>query len=68
MITSTQIVADSKNISLTSDAKNAGFCTVWPSAKEGLQLLEAIIKNPIAKGAIGIVIAAGDAVAKEICG
>jgi len=30
-------------------------------------MLQGIIKNPVAKGAIGIVIAAGDAVAARIC-
>jgi len=43
------------------------FCEIWPGAKKALELLQGIIKNPIAKGAIGIVIAAGDAVASKIC-
>ena len=48
------------------DAKGT-FCEVWPGAKTALELLQGIIKNPIAKGAIGIVIAAGDAVSSKIC-
>jgi hypothetical protein len=47
-------------------AKNK-FCDVWPGAKTALELLQGIIKNPIAKAAIGIVIAAGDAVSSRIC-
>jgi len=62
-----QIVANSNNITLTTQSSNQ-FCSIWPSVKQGLQLLESLIKNPIAKGAIGLVIAAGDAVAKQICG
>ncbi|MBN8837409.1 MAG: hypothetical protein J0I09_09130 [Sphingobacteriia bacterium] len=62
-----QIVANSSNITLTSTNSNQ-FCTVWPSVKQGLQLLVDLVKNPIAKGAITLVIAAGDAVSKQICG
>ena len=63
-----QIIQNSKNISLagTGEEKNK-FCTVWAEVKIGLELLQSILKNPIAKAAIGIVIAAGDAVAKETC-
>ena len=63
------IVANSGNISLEKAGNTQGeFCKAWPSVKSGLQLLQGIIKNPIAKAAIGIVIAAGDAVSKEVCG
>lgn len=56
------------DISLVSVAGSKNkFCEVWPGAKTALELLQGIIKNPIAKGAIGIVIAAGDAVATKIC-
>jgi len=66
---SKEIIKRSGDISLTNvaDGENQ-FCSVWPSAKQGLTLLQSIIKNPIAKGAIGVAIAAGDAVAKQICG
>jgi len=62
------ITSNANDISLVQvrDAKNT-FCEVWPGAKKALELLQGIIKNPIAKGAIGIVIAAGDAVASRIC-
>jgi len=63
------ITANAKDISLLSapaGSKNK-FCEVWPGAKTALELLQGIIKNPIAKAAVGIVIAAGDAVATKIC-
>lgn len=63
------ITTNATDISLVSApaAAKSKFCEIWPKAKEGLKLLQDIIKNPIAKGAIGIVIAAGDAVASRIC-
>lgn len=62
-----QIVENSKDISINNVAGSNNFCRIWPGAKEALVLLQSIVKNPIAKGAIGIVIAAGDAVSKQIC-
>ena len=63
------IVANKQDISLTTtqDAKGV-FCKLWPDVEKGLKLLQGLIKNPIAKAAVGIVIAAGDAVSKQICG
>jgi hypothetical protein len=68
-MTSKEIVANSKDISLEKStvASQGKFCEVWPQAKTGLTLLQNIIKNPIAKAAIGIVIGAGDAVSKTVC-
>lgn len=64
-----QIVQNSQDISLVNvDANKSKFCDLWPQVKKGLQLLEEILKNPIAKAAIGVVVAAGDAVSKNICG
>jgi hypothetical protein len=63
-----QIVQHNQDISLENvDTAKTEFCSIWPKAKEGLILLQGIIKNPIAKASIGIVIAAGDAVSKSIC-
>ena len=63
-----QIVQNSRDITLVNvDQGKTEFCKIWPQAKEGLDVLQGIIKNPIAKAAIGIVIAAGDAVSKNIC-
>ena len=64
-----QIVQNNKDISLENvDTAKTEFCSIWPTAKKGLEVLEGLLKNPIAKAAIGIVIAAGDAVSKSICG
>ena len=48
------------------------FCTVWPQAKNGLNLLKEIIGSVpgisfFAKASIGIVIAAGDAADSALC-
>ena len=59
-------VNDISLVSAPVGSKNQ-FCEIWPGAKTALELLQGIIKNPIAKGAIGIVMAAGDAVASKIC-
>ena len=63
------IINSVEDISLSSSAHDSkNFCELWPGGKQALQALQGIIKNPIAKGAIGIVIAAGDAVAAKKCG
>jgi hypothetical protein len=63
-----EIMSNRKNISLNVPAAGQGkFCELWPKAKEGLELLQSIVKNPIAKAAIAVVIAAGDAVVKTVC-
>lgn len=43
------------------------FCQIWPDVKAGLFLLQNIIRNPIAKAAIGIVITAGDSIQGFVC-
>ncbi len=64
------ITSNAKDISLVmpKDAGQNRFCEIWPGAKKALELLQGIVKNPIAKAAIGIVIAAGDAVSSKLCG
>jgi len=37
------------------------FCSLWPTAKPILQQLQNAISSPFVKGAIGIVLTAGDA-------
>jgi hypothetical protein len=49
----------------TEDKKK--FCQIWPDVKAGLLLLQTIIRNPIAKAAVGIVIIAGDSVYGFVC-
>lgn len=59
---------DPKHISLegTADAQKK-FCGAWPEIKAGLFLLQNIVKNPIVKGVINVIVNAGDAVASTIC-
>lgn len=64
-----EIVNQSDKISLAElSDKSGNFCNLWPGGKQALQALQTILKNPIAKGSIGIAIAAGDAVFKQTCG
>jgi hypothetical protein len=62
------IINNADDISLSSAAGGHNFCDLWPGGRQALQALQEIIKNPVAKGAVGIVIAAGDAVSKKKCG
>ena len=60
---------NAKDITLVGSQSNQQkFCQAWPTVKTGLELLLGIIKNPIAKAAVQIVISAGDAISKKICG
>ena len=70
VMTTKDIVEKRKDITLTAtaEASQGKFCEIWPQARTGLELLQGLIKNPIAKGAIGLVIGAGDAVSKSVCG
>jgi hypothetical protein len=43
------------------------FCKAWPDAKKALQRLADLLKNPIAKGVIAIVISLGDVAYDAIC-
>jgi len=55
-----------------SDVRDT-FCRIWPNLDAGLKALEAIVGaipgwGAIAKGAIAIVSAVGEAVNKALCG
>jgi hypothetical protein len=64
-----EIIQNREAISLEGSVEaKSQICAIWPNVKSGLTLLQGLIKNPIAKAAIGIVIAAGDAVTSQICG
>ena len=59
---------NAKEISLQGTASDhVNFCTLWPPAKVGLEALIVIIKNPFVKGAINLIISAGDAIAAKVC-
>jgi hypothetical protein len=70
-MTNKEIVSHAADISLVAAAPGAAqntFCEAWPAAKSVLETLQGLIKNPIVKAAIGIIIGAGDAVSAKICG
>lgn len=65
-----EISANVNDISLTpvATADHSKLCEIWPTVKEGLEILVTFIKNPFVKLSINAVIAAGDAIMKNICG
>jgi hypothetical protein len=68
-MTNKEIVSHAADISLAPGAaQQSEFCKIWPNAKSALEMLQGLVKNPIVKGAIGVIIAAGDAVSSKICG
>jgi len=66
-------IADFSNVSIDEQARLNGrsakdiFCSSWPAAKTALEAIRAIVKNPIVKTAVGIIIAAGDGLSNRIC-
>jgi hypothetical protein len=64
------ISANANDISLSPAATegHSKLCDIWPTVKEGLQILEEALKNPVLKVIIGTIIAAGDAIVGKICG
>jgi hypothetical protein len=59
--------ADSISLDETALVGQSKLCQLWPTVKEGLQLLAALIKNPVVKISIEAIIAAGDAIIGKIC-
>ncbi len=51
---------DIKDVSLEKSAASVNFCSAWPAAKVGLELLMGIVKNPIVKASIAMIIKLGD--------
>lgn len=58
---------DLEDDSMAQGDATSGFCSIWPTAKEGLEALKGLIKSPFAKISISVVIAAGDAVSSKKC-
>jgi hypothetical protein len=61
-----------KNISLEEKEINKPkvketFCEYWPTTKEGLLLFQRVVKNPIVKFIVGIVITVGDNIKLTFC-
>lgn len=62
-----EIAANIDKVTLAA-GDHSRFCEIWPKVKEGLQILQGMIVNPIVKGAIGLIITAGDAIINRVCG
>jgi hypothetical protein len=60
-----QIQRDLATSPATQSAKDE-FCKAWPSVKAGLGILLQIVKDPVSKMVIGLVIAVGDAAHKAL--
>lgn len=66
---SQQILDNADNISLTPAATegHSKLCDIWPTVKEGLEILKSLLKNPVLQVVISSIIAAGDAIIGKIC-
>lgn len=66
---SQDILNNADNISLTPAATegHSKLCDIWPTVKEGLEILKSLLKNPVLQVVIGSIIAAGDAIIGKIC-
>ena len=64
-----------ENVSLDLEANVEGqdtkakdlFCDKWDEAKGALLLIQAIVKNPIVKLIVLIVISVGDGIKEKVC-
>ena len=63
-----------ENVSLDMDATSHNgervtevFCDNWENSKKGLELVSAMVKNPIVKLIVNIVISVGDGIQQKIC-
>lgn len=69
-------LVDLENVSLDMEASHPCtgekakevFCAGWPATKNGLEIAQAMVKNPIVKMIVGICIALGDGISNRICG
>jgi hypothetical protein len=58
---------DNVSFEENTEEKQNAFCGIWETAKPALELLTTIIKNPIVKFVIGLVITVGDRVKEKVC-
>ncbi len=62
-----------ENISISKDAKLKGesakdiFCKNWGSARDALEAIRELVKNPVVKLIISILISTGDGLKSSIC-
>jgi hypothetical protein len=61
------ITFDTQVQTVTGQSAKNVFCKGWPSTKVVLESIAAMVKNPVVKILIGIVIKAGDALSIKIC-
>jgi hypothetical protein len=64
------MMLDMKNVSFeeNTEEKQNAFCGIWDTAKPALELMTAIIKNPIVKFIVGLIITVGDRIKEKVCG
>lgn len=65
-----EILANADNISLEPAAlenNQSELCKIWPIAKQALEVLKTLLKDPLTKLIIEGLIATGDAVTRKIC-
>ena len=63
-----------ENVSLNLEAEHHNgekakdiFCEHWANSKKGLELVYTMVKNPVVKLIVTIVIAVGDGIQSKIC-
>lgn len=61
-------IADTISLDPKGSVFQTDFCKAWPKVRQALEWLKDIVNNAIAKGAISLVITAGDAVQSKVCG
>jgi hypothetical protein len=67
-MTKEEMLSNANDINLIRDGHTSvDFCKLWPDVKPGLELLQKVLKDPIAQAAVALVINAGDAVSSKIC-
>ncbi len=60
--------ADSISLEPTAlEGNQTELCKIWPVAKQALQILQGLVKNPVLKVIITTIITAGDAIIGKVC-
>ncbi|MVN23275.1 hypothetical protein [Mucilaginibacter arboris] len=65
-----EILNNANSISLepaATEGNQSELCKIWPTAKQALEILQGLIKNPALKVIISTIIAAGDAIIGKVC-
>lgn len=64
------ILENTDSISLepaATEGNQSELCRTWPYAKQALEILQGLIKNPALKAVISTIIATGDAITGKVC-